>query len=400
MTKFITIFNHTYLSKIKSKSFIISSILLVISIIIMSNYDKIQDSFDSKTDDIALSTNNNQIFESIKKSYTDQNKADKIEKTSVKTGKKLVKQEKVKYLIDVRINKNSLISNVYTKNNLDSEEKNFMQSTLSQIQLFQTLKQSNINPKSLENSTNKNSLNVKKLESEKKDSNIDEKTKNLNTIIVMLMISIIFYIILTYSNQIAFDIATEKTSRVSEMIITSVKPSIHIFGKILAVLSVAFTQILIVAIAFIISYYVFDLSDLFDDFDLKYGESSNRIILYSLLYMVLGLISYISLASILGSITKRMENIGQSLMPITTISMMAFYIAIFSISNSDNLIVKIASFLPLFTPIVMPMRLLSTNTSNFQILIGLLVSVIVAFYLIDKSIKSYKYNILNNKRKR
>ncbi|MCG2495701.1 ABC transporter permease [Staphylococcus epidermidis] len=400
MTKFITIFNHTYLSKIKSKSFIISSILLVISIIIMSNYDKIQDSFDSKTDDIALSTNNNQIFESIKKSYTDQNKADKIEKTSVKTGKKLVKQEKVKYLIDVRINKNSLISNVYTKNNLDSEEKNFMQSTLSQIQLFQTLKQSNINPKSLENSTNKNSLNVKKLESEKKDSNIDEKTKNLNTIIVMLMISIIFYIILTYSNQIAFDIATEKTSRVSEMIITSVKPSIHILGKILAVLSVAFTQILIVAIAFIISYYVFDLSDLFDDFDLKYGESSNRIIIYSLLYMVLGLISYISLASILGSITKRMENIGQSLMPITTISMMAFYIAIFSISNSDNLIVKIASFLPLFTPIVMPMRLLSTNTSNFQILIGLLVSVIVAFYLIDKSIKSYKYNILNNKRKR
>lgn len=400
MTKFITIFNHTYLSKVKSKSFIISSVLLVISIIIMSNYDKIQDSFDSKTDDIALSTNNNQIFESIKKSYTDQNKADKIEKTSVKTGKKLVKQEKVKYLIDVRINKNSLISNVYTKNNLDSEEKNFMQSTLSQIQLFQTLKQSNINPKSLENSTNKNSLNVKKLESEKKDSNIDEKTKNLNTIIVMIMISIIFYIILTYSNQIAFDIATEKTSRVSEMIITSVKPSIHIFGKILAVLSVAFTQILIVAIAFIISYYVFDLSDLFDDFDLKYGESSNRIIIYSLLYMVLGLISYISLASILGSITKRMENIGQSLMPITTISMMAFYIAIFSISNSDNLIVKIASFLPLFTPIVMPMRLLSTNTSNLQILIGLLVSVIVAFYLIDKSIKSYKYNILNNKRKR
>ena len=78
MTKFITIFNHTYLSKIKSKSFIISSILLVISIIIMSNYDKIQDSFDSKTDDIALSTNNNQIFESIKKFYTDQNKADKI----------------------------------------------------------------------------------------------------------------------------------------------------------------------------------------------------------------------------------------------------------------------------------------------------------------------------------
>ena len=95
-----------------------------------------------------------------------------------------------------------------------------------------------------------------------------------------------------------------------------------------------------------------------------------------------------------------MENIGQSLMPITTISMMAIYIAIFSISNHDNLIVKIASFLPLFTPIVMPMRLLSTNTSNFQILIGLLVSVIVAFYLIDKSIKSYKYNILNNKRKR
>ena len=67
-----------------------------------------------------------------------------------------------------------------------------------------------------------------------------------------------FIIILSYSNQVALEIATEKNSKVMEMVITSVSPIIHLWGKILALIMSALTQVLIVAITIIISYFAFD----------------------------------------------------------------------------------------------------------------------------------------------
>ena len=53
---------------------------------------------------------------------------------------------------------------------------------------------------------------------------------------------LIFFIIFNFAGQVAMEIATEKTSRVIEMIITSVSPVVHILAKIAAVIAVAFTR--------------------------------------------------------------------------------------------------------------------------------------------------------------
>ncbi|MFP3490286.1 ABC transporter permease, partial [Staphylococcus sp. SIMBA_130] len=82
--------------------------------------------------------------------------------------------------------------------------------------------------------------------------------KGFNTMIVYAGVLLIFFIVFNYASQVAMEIATEKTSRVIEMIITSVSPVTHILAKMAGVVSVALTQISIFIVAGIICFLVFD----------------------------------------------------------------------------------------------------------------------------------------------
>ena len=119
------------------------------------------------------------------------------------------------------------------------------------------------------------------------------------------------------------EIATEKTSRVIEMIITSVSPITHIMAKIAGVIAVALTQIVMIVVVAIICIFAFDLkrmlkvSCIHESYHLA---SFNR----RLLCMIIGILTYVLLAAILGSLATRIEDINQTLMPLTLFAMIAF----------------------------------------------------------------------------
>ncbi|WP_181396448.1 ABC transporter permease, partial [Staphylococcus pseudintermedius] len=94
-------------------------------------------------------------------------------------------------------------------------------------------------------------------------------------------------IVVNYANQIAVDIAKEKSTRVSEIIITSIAPQIHLYAKIFSVIAVALTQIIILFLTIILCNYIFDISSLLDEFNLTYTYKSNRVILIALAFLIL-----------------------------------------------------------------------------------------------------------------
>lgn len=191
------------------------------------------------------------------------------------------------------------------------------------------------------------------------------------------------------------EIATEKTSRVIEMIITSVSPVTHILAKMAGVVSVALTQISIFIVAGIICFLVFDIGDMLKGFDIEPNELTVQLIVVGIISMIIGILSYIILASILGSITARIEDINQSLMPMTLISMIAFYISFFSIMNTDTLLVKITSFIPLLSPFVMFVRASTPDVAIWEIVLSMVISIITIFILLWVAVRSYKDTILS-----
>ncbi|MCD3218889.1 ABC transporter permease [Mammaliicoccus sciuri] len=396
MNKFWPTFNLTYMQKVKSKSFIIMTAIFMILIFALSNIDKIIDFFDNDSKVVAIQTDNDMIYKVLEKQYKQNDDIEKVEKVSLEKGKKGVKDEKYKRLIQVNVNGEKVDGTIYEKGNVSESEKMTLQSTLSQMQSSLTAQKLNLSEKDLKTLNTPSDVKTEEIKSndEKQSSDIDPKVQALNSAVVYIIIFLSFFITINYANQIGSEIATEKTTRVIEMIVTSVKPSIHVSAKILAIIAVAFTQIFFIILAIVISIFAFDLKGLFESAGVEYGPETTRIIIYGAVYLILGVVSYISLAAILGALTSRIEDLAQSMMPVTFISLAAFYIAIFSISNPDTMLVKVTSFIPMLSPMVMLLRTTSESTPEWHLLLGIVISVVTCIILLVFAAKTYRGSVL------
>ncbi|MHD0368657.1 ABC transporter permease [Mammaliicoccus sciuri] len=396
MNKFWPTFNLTYMQKVKSKSFIIMTAIFMILIFALSNIDKIIDFFDNDSKVVAIQTDNDMIYKVLEKQYKQNDDIEKVEKVSLEKGKKGVKDEKYKRLIQVNVNGEKVDGIIYEKGNVSESEKMTLQSTLSQMQSSLTAQKLNLSEKDLKTLNTPSDVKTEEIKTndEKQSSDIDPKVQALNSAVVYIIIFLSFFITINYANQIGSEIATEKTTRVIEMIVTSVKPSIHVSAKILAIIAVAFTQIFFIILAIVISIFAFDLKGLFESAGVEYGPETTRIIIYGAVYLILGVVSYISLAAILGALTSRIEDLAQSMMPVTFISLAAFYIAIFSISNPDTMLVKVTSFIPMLSPMVMLLRTTSESTPEWHLLLGIVISVVTCIILLVFAAKTYRGSVL------
>lgn len=396
MNKFWPTFNLTYMQKVKSKSFIIMTAIFMILIFALSNIDKIIDFFDNDSKVVAIQTDNDMIYKVLEKQYKQNDDIEKVEKVSLEKGKKGVKDEKYKRLIQVNVNGEKVDGTIYEKDNVSESEKMTLQSTLSQMQSSLTAQKLNLSEKDLKTLNTPSDVKTEEIKTndEKQSSDIDPKVQALNSAVVYIIIFLSFFITINYANQIGSEIATEKTTRVIEMIVTSVKPSIHVSAKILAIIAVAFTQIFFIILAIVISIFAFDLKGLFESAGVEYGPETTRIIIYGAVYLILGVVSYISLAAILGALTSRIEDLAQSMMPVTFISLAAFYIAIFSISNPDTMLVKVTSFIPMLSPMVMLLRTTSESTPEWHLLLGIVISVVTCIILLVFAAKTYRGSVL------
>src|SRR5699024_6849061 len=70
--------------------------------------------------------------------------------------------------------------------------------------------------------------------------------------ILYVMLFVLYFAIIFYGNMIATEVATEKSSRVMEILVSSVSPVVHMFGKISGIALLGLTQIVAFAIAGII----------------------------------------------------------------------------------------------------------------------------------------------------
>lgn len=396
MNKFWPTFNLTYMQKVKSKSFIIMTAIFMILIFALSNIDKIIDFFDNDSKVVAIQTDNDMIYKVLEKQYKQNDDIEKVEKVSLEKGKKGVKDEKYKRLIQVNVNGEKVDGTIYEKGNVSESEKMTLQSTLSQMQSSLTAQKLNLSEKDLKTLNTPSEVKTEEIKTndEKQSSDIDPKVQALNSAVVYIIIFLSFFITINYANQIGSEIATEKTTRVIEMIVTSVKPSIHVSAKILAIIAVAFTQIFFIILAIVISIFAFDLKGLFESAGVEYGPETTRIIIYGAVYLILGVVSYISLAAILGALTSRIEDLAQSMMPVTFISLAAFYIAIFSISNPDTMLVKVTSFIPMLSPMVMLLRTTSESTPEWHLLLGIIISIVTCIILLVFAAKTYRGSVL------
>lgn len=396
MDKFLATFSLTYKNKVKTKSFMIFTGLVIVLMLLASNMNKIIDLFDDGPDKVGVVSSDNEIYKVIKSQGDQLDEGATFKKVSEKQAKTQVQNEKLdKAYIIKMTDDNKLSGKILSKDTVSEQQKQKLKASLSTIQTQLVAANLNLSQGELKQLQSQSKVTSEVIADKASNSNLSEAQKGFNTIMVYAGLMLIFFIVFNYASQVAMEIATEKTSRVIEMIITSVSPVTHILAKISGVIAVAFTQIIIFVAAGLICFFVFDISDMLKGFKIEPNELTMQISIVGIVSLIIGILSYIILAAILGSITARIEDINQALMPMTLFSIIAFYISLFSVMNPDTMLTKITSFIPLLSPFVMFVRSASPDVAVWEIVVSVILSIITIFILLWIAVRSYKNTILS-----
>lgn len=393
MNKFMTTFNLTFFSKLKAKSFIITTLIIILGMFLAFNLDRIISLFDSdesSTLEIEADQSFIEVFEPVLQTYDDS-----IE----------IVEEDGDSVLEIT-STDPLEAEIRSYEALSATEEQNIQLALNDTNrsyVLQTLNLSEEEIAKMYEEVPTKFLVATSGESGEFEAASEDETNILNMIIFYFSVILMFIIILNYASQIAMEIANEKSSRVIEMIVSSIRPVQHLMAKILAMMAVSVIQVAAITIGGVIAFYTSDHTALLDRFGLEPNEQTPLLIVYCIIFVVLGLILYLSIAAMLGSFINRMEDIQQGLMPVTFVTMIGYFIALAGISFADHFLITVASYIPFFTPFVMPLRLLANGTGHLEMIIGiaLLIALIVitlmtAAFVYKRSVLSTESGIMKN----
>jgi len=193
-------------------------------------------------------------------------------------------------------------------------------------------------------------------------------------IFVFVMLSMLFGSTFGGGSMVASEVSAEKSSRVMEILITSVKPLVQMFGKIIGVFLVGFLQLLIYAATVIVNLLLPYNRDAFAAVEIDLSALSFSLLGYFILFYLIGYFSYAVMFAGAGSIVSRTEDLGHVLSPIMILSLVTFYVALLSVSNADAMYVEILSFVPLFSPVLMFLRIGMSDPAWWEVGAALLVN--------------------------
>ena len=233
------------------------------------------------------------------------------------------------------------------------------------------------------------------------DSNIDcetivtgkDQTESFGYTYAIIMI--LYMVLIYYGQFVANGVATEKSSRAMEVLITSAKPINLMFGKVLGAGCAGLLQI--VAIIFS-AYGFYKLNE--DVVENEMLESlfgmPLEVALYSVLFFVLGFFIYAFLYGAAGSLTTRIEDLGTISMPIMLVYMAAFMLAIFGMTGDmvDGTLFKVCSFLPTFAPMIMLVRICMGSVAVWEVALSIAIQIISIIALGFLCAKIYRAGVL------
>jgi ABC-2 type transport system permease protein len=227
------------------------------------------------------------------------------------------------------------------------------------------------------------------------DNDASQKsTPAINYVIVYAMLMLFFMSIMMTGNMIAAEITSEKSSRIMEILITSASPLAQMFGKVIGIFLVGILQIGIIVAAVVVNLTLPHNATILSDLDLDLGQLNINLLLYGFVLYVLGYFLYALMYAAVGSIVSRTEDLGQAVMPIMMLGFVAFYVPLFSISNADTLLVKVASYVPFTSPLTMLLRIGVGEVAIWQVIVSLAILLVTTFIFGWLAAKIYRTGVL------
>ena len=222
------------------------------------------------------------------------------------------------------------------------------------------------------------------------------KDQMQNFFYTYIMIFALYMVILLYGQMVAMSVATEKSSRAMELLITSAKPINMMFGKVLAACMAGLIQLVAVFGSALVFYnvnksYWGDNGIIDSIFNIP-----PELFAYMLVFFLLGFLIYAFLYGAISSTVSKLEDINTAVQPVTFLFIFGFMVVMFSMSSGsvDNVLMQICSYIPFTSPMAMFTRIAMSTVPWYEIAISIGILIASTFGIGILSAKIYRVGVL------
>ena len=209
---------------------------------------------------------------------------------------------------------------------------------------------------------------------------IDESKENKKMVQTFAAAGLGFFlymILITYASVTAQEVASEKGTKIMEVVFSSIRASHYFYARMIALLLVILSHIGIYVVGGLGAILFFkDMPFLAQSGLLNHlGEAFS---INTLLFVLVSLFMYVVLAAFLGSMVSRPEDAGKALSPLMLLIIAGFVGVTALGAAGDNLILKIGSYIPFISTFFMPFRAINGYANGLEAWISLMITIAFA----------------------
>lgn len=389
MKDILTVMKFTIKDMVKRKSFIVSTLIILILIVIGFNIPNIIKSIKGEdTGEKLLIADNENIFEGNLELLKQMNLDYEIEigRATFDEIKTKIENEEIEEAIMIEKQENNVKIRYIVENTTMMEE--VPETLVNAINSLYTNMQINklgLTPEELQSITPNFEFTLEQTEEEKASGNI---------LAMMLMSIVLFYAIYFCAYQVSSSITTEKTSKIIETLVTSTSPRTIVLGKTIGIGIVGLLQMIVIVGTALISAKVFLEPELLESI-LDMSNITPYLGIITIIYFVLGYFAYALLYALTGSTVSKPEDIQSANTPVAILAVIGFYLSYFTMMNPTSELNVFASLFPISSPFCMPFRIMMGLATVTDVAISIAILIVTILIIAKVAIKIYSNAILN-----
>ncbi len=176
----------------------------------------------------------------------------------------------------------------------------------------------------------------------------DADADGQRVLIAIIGIGVLYGLLILFGQFVAQGVVEEKSSRVVELLLATMRPWQLLAGKILGLGVLGLGQIVLIAVVGVTGALVLDLVDIPGDL---VGTAVAVVA-----WFVLGYALYAAIFAVAASLVSRQEDLATVVMPTTLVLVVAFIVGIQATDDPGGTLATVTSFVPGLSPLVMPVR--------------------------------------------
>ena len=358
MKQTLIVIKETYLRHVKSWSFVFMVISPFIFIGLSMGVGYLSSMSSSNSNRVAVVVDNPQVKEVLKDTknldfdYKDEAAAKKAVKDGEVGGYLLVSGEegqiKVTYFADT---------------SMSSATKIEITQKLMQLQQVANISQANL-------SANQVKLLSRAIDFKEKIDEKKEAKKTTQTIVATAIGLVLYMILIVYTSSTAQEIASEKGTKIMEVIFSSIKASEYFYGRMAGIFAVILTHVSIYVIGAVLLLafsdqisFVKEFLDANPNLMKHLGEA---ISFNTIAFITLSVFMFVVLSAFLGSMVTRIEDVGKAVQPVVMLIILGF-LGVTALGNAgDTILLKVGSYIPFISTFFMPFRAINGYANGLE----------------------------------